>query len=114
MSLFDEQALRALLEQAVERAVRKVLREDSVAAGGGDRWIPTAPLSKQFSVSQSTIRHWIRKGKLRSVRVGRALRVNRGDFERLLSMPHGTDGNDPSPEELADRDEVRERRPKKL
>ena len=112
MSLFDERELRALVEQAAEKALRKVLREEPAAPSVGQRWVPTAQLTRDYSVAQSTIRHWIRQGKVRSIRVGGALRVNLADFERLISTPISDADRHLSPEELADRDEALERRSK--
>lgn len=109
MSLFDERELRALVEQAAEKAVRKVLSEKQAALSVGQRWVPTAQLTRDYSVAQSTIRHWTRQGKVRSIRVGRALRVNLADFERLISAPTSEADGELSPEELADRDEALER-----
>lgn len=114
MSLFDETALRAMVEEATESAVRKVLREGSSHATpvpSVDSWVPTAALARQYSITQATIRQWIRQGRIRSVRVGRALRVNRSDFDSLISPPTGSaPARQLSPEALADRDEVAERR----
>jgi excisionase family DNA binding protein len=73
-------------------------------------WEPTAKLAREFTVAQGTIRGWIRAGKLRSLRVGRSLRVSREDFERLLSKSSRGTTAALSPEELADRDEVSDRR----
>jgi excisionase family DNA binding protein len=112
VSLFDERALRALVEQATEKAVRMVLRENPTTANAGP-WVSTASLAKDYSIAQSTIRQWIRDGKLRARHVGRALRVNLADFERLVSISSVAVVSTPSPEELADLDEIRDRRPKK-
>jgi excisionase family DNA binding protein len=112
VSLFDERALRALVEQATEKAVRMVLRENPTTASSGP-WVTTASLAKDYSIAQSTIRQWIRDGKLRARHVGRALRVNLADFERLVSISSVAVVSTPSPEELADLDEIRDRRSKK-
>jgi excisionase family DNA binding protein len=69
--------------------------------------------AKDYSIAQSTIRQWIRDGKLRARHVGRALRVNLADFERLVSISSVAVVSTPSPEELADLDEIRDRRSKK-
>jgi len=113
VSLFDEQALRAFLEQVVENAVKKALRSVPAAAIGDDQWVRTADLATQYSIAQGTLRRWIRQGRIEAKLIGGSLRVNRASFERLLAMPHGAEGRALSPEELADRDEIRERRSKK-
>ena len=40
-------------------------------------------------VSASTVRHWIRSGKLASVRPGRRRLIERRDFERFLKQRAG-------------------------
>jgi excisionase family DNA binding protein len=112
VTLFDEQALRMLVEQATESAVRKVLRENPTAATAGP-WVTTAWLARENSIAQSTIRQWVRDGKLGWRRVGRSLRVSLADFERLVSASTAVDASTPSPEELADLDDIRDRRSKK-
>jgi excisionase family DNA binding protein len=37
-----------------------------------------------LKLNEQTIRNWIDDGKLPAVRVGRRVRVKRGDFERLV------------------------------
>jgi excisionase family DNA binding protein len=113
LSLFDERELAALMEQAAEKALRKVLREEPATPSVGQRWVSTAQLAREYSLSQSTIRRWIRQGKIRSTRVCGAFRVNLADFEALLSSPSPDASRALSPEELADRDEARERRSSK-
>lgn len=113
MNVFDEQAFGALVERAVEKAVRKVLRTEPAIAEGDASWVPTAQLAKAYTIGQGTIRRWIREGKIDAMQVGRSLRVNRASFERVLAMPRPAVEKTPSPEELADRDQIRERRSKK-
>jgi excisionase family DNA binding protein len=111
VSLIDERELRALVEQAAEKAFRKVLREGPPPPNVSERWVPTAHLARDYSIAQATIRQWIRQGKLRSMRVGRALRVSFADFERLISTPSAEGDRDLSPEELADRDDALDHSP---
>jgi len=113
MNVFDERAFGALVEQAVEKAVRKVLWTAPSIAEGDGRWVRTAELAKAYSIAQSTIRRWIREGKVEGKLVGGSLRVNLASFERSLAMPREAVERPLSPEELADRDEIRERRSKK-
>lgn len=107
MSILDERGLRLLLEEVVEHAFRKALRGHGPLADS-DTWVSTAYLGKKYSIAQSTIRHWIREGKLETKRVGKLLRVSLSSFERFLAT-ESTDGRRAlSPEALADRDEMRE------
>lgn len=109
MSILDEIGLRVLVEEAVEHAVRKVLRSHE-PIGDGDTWVSTAQLGTKYSIAQSTIRRWIREGKLEAKRAGKLVRVSLASFERLVAN-ESIDGRRPlSPEELADRDEMREHR----
>ncbi len=110
MSVVDEDALRSLLEEVVEKTVKKVLRSAPPEVGGGDKWVRTVELARNHSLAQSTIRQWIRAGKVEAKLFGGAMRVSLASFERFISMPHGDTQKALSPEQLADRDEVREHR----
>jgi excisionase family DNA binding protein len=110
VSLLDELALRELIAEATEQAIRKVLRERPAQPDASRQWASTAQLAAQYSMAQSTIRTWVRQGKIRSIRVGGALRVSVEDFERMLSAPPTSLGRKVCPEELADQDAERERR----
>jgi hypothetical protein len=110
VSLFDERALRELVEAAAERAIRKVLRGAPSRTDADGRWVPVAQLAAKYSLAPGTIRRWAREGRVRSIRVGGAQRVSVEDFERVISGSTANETREPSPEELADRDEARERR----
>ena len=109
MSLFDEKGLRSLIEEAVEKGVSRALRTSESITNVGN-WVSTAYLGKRYSVAQSTIRRWIREGKIEAKRAGKVLRVNLESFERFLAGSDAPTESASSPEEIADRDEMRERR----
>ena len=46
-------------------------------------------VSRLARVSVSTVRHWIKTGRLASLRPGRRRLVLRGEFERFLKEPRG-------------------------
>jgi DNA-binding transcriptional MerR regulator len=47
--------------------------------------LPLAAVAKAFSVSPHTVRSWVRKGKLRPVRLCRRLLFHPDDIARLLA-----------------------------
>jgi hypothetical protein len=111
VSLFDETALRELVAEATEAALRKVLRGNSERPEAARRWASTAQLATEYSIAQKTIRQWVRQGRVRGIRVGGVLRASVEDFERMVSPARTTaSGRTQSPEELADIDEDRERK----
>lgn len=102
MSLFDEHALREL----VENATRRVVREELSRAPGRDRYLPVAEAAQIAGVAPDTIRSWIGQGRLRRYNAGREIRVRRSELDALLASPTetaGTAGREPTPEEEADR-----------
>jgi len=76
-------------------------------------WVPTQQIAKEYTIAQGTIRRWIKDGRIEAMHVGGALRVSRASFERLLTPPRSANRQTLTPEELADRDELRQRRSKK-
>ena len=72
---------------------------------GADREV-----ARTHSLAQSTIRQWIRAGKVEAKLFGGAMRVSLASFERFISTPCRDQHKALSPEQLADRDEVREHR----
>ncbi|MBI3203049.1 MAG: helix-turn-helix domain-containing protein [Myxococcales bacterium] len=83
--VLDEGALRAL----VREALRDVLREELPRLLPGSTARPTYLSPKQAAdvaaTSVSTIRSWIRGGRLRPYRAGRLVRVRRDEVEALLA-----------------------------
>jgi excisionase family DNA binding protein len=52
------------------------------------RFMLVHEVAREARVSLSTVRHWLRSGRLRSVRPGRRRMIARSDFERFVaSLP---------------------------
>jgi excisionase family DNA binding protein len=66
--------LEALIERAVERKVRAVLR-DVMPAGQGQH-VTVAEAAARLGVCEKTVYRRIKSGELPHVQLGRALRVN--------------------------------------
>jgi excisionase family DNA binding protein len=49
------------------------------------RFLTLEECAAEARVSPSSVRHWLRMGKLRSVRPGRRRLVERAEFERFLA-----------------------------
>jgi excisionase family DNA binding protein len=98
--MFDVDALRRL----VEDAVRRVVREELAARPTGDVFLSVAKAAEVVEVSSATIRTWIRLGKLTRLHAGRELRVSRAELERLLVTCSNVVVGDDSPEARAARD----------
>jgi excisionase family DNA binding protein len=102
MSLFDEEALRALIADAVRKAIREDGGARVVDGPSSGEYLPVATAARIAAVAPATIRTWIGDGRLGRYRAGRELRVRRAELERLLrTVP--TAANDTTPEDEADR-----------
>jgi excisionase family DNA binding protein len=56
-----------------------------------ERFMLVEEVAREARVSLSTVHHWLRTGRLRSVRPGRRRMIARADFERFVaSLPSGT------------------------
>lgn len=49
-----------------------------------DEFLTVAEIAAILKLHQQTIRNWIDRGELPSVKIGRSVRVKRVDFERFL------------------------------
>jgi excisionase family DNA binding protein len=91
---------------AVDRAVGDALRRELRAAlaerpsSGNDGFMTVAAAAKYAGVHPSTIRAWIKDGRLPRHLAGRHLRIRRDEIDRLLSEDPGVDAR--TPEEIAD------------
>ena len=90
-----------VLQPIVDEVVRRVLAELAKQKPANDvEYLSTTDAAELASVTQATIRRWVKDGKLPAFHAGRHVRVRRTDLERLLSdTPTGTE----SPEELVRR-----------
>ncbi len=48
-------------------------------------WLSTAAVARELGVKAETVRDYVKRGKLRSSRVERAIRVHRDDLRRFLA-----------------------------
>lgn len=53
-------------------------------AAGGQRFMLIAEVAREARVSVSSVRHWLRTGKLTSVRPARRRLIARDEFERFM------------------------------
>jgi excisionase family DNA binding protein len=58
-----------------------------------NRYMLLSEVAAEARVSLSSVRHWLRTGKLPSVRPGRRRLIRRADFEEFLAAGFG-DGNE--------------------
>lgn len=74
----------------------------------GDRFLTVAEVAERLRVHPITVRRHIKAGRLRAVRVGRAVRVRESDLEAYVT-PEGAPSAElpyrwpPTPEEIARR-----------
>ena len=102
MSLFDEHALRELIEDATRRVVREELSREP----GRDRYLPVAEAAEVAGVAPDTIRAWIGQGRLRRYNAGREIRVRRSELDVFLASPAEdakSSGHELTPEQEIDR-----------
>ncbi len=61
-----------------------------------ERFYTVAELAKVARVSPAAVRYWLRTGRLRGVRLGRAWRIRQADAEAFLSgdVPAMGEGHD--------------------
>jgi excisionase family DNA binding protein len=63
-----------------------------------DEYLTVKKIADRLRLNQQTVRNWIVAGSLPAVRVGRRVRVRRGDLERILADgASGADQREPSP-----------------
>ena len=92
-------SLESILEPLIERVVRRVMGEASDETG----YLSTAQAAAFASVSQHTIRRWVRRGELTRHMAGSQLRVRRDELENLLRCEVVPIDSKLSPEERAKR-----------
>ena len=54
-----------------------------------DRYMLLSEVASEARVSLSSVRHWLRTGKLQSVRPGRRRLIRRADFEQFIASDFG-------------------------
>jgi excisionase family DNA binding protein len=84
-----EQTLRALIEEGVQRALRKELRlaieELRSAAPTAKEFLSVQEAAELVDVSQTTVREWMAAG-LRHYQKGRVVRLRRSELLAFLSV----------------------------
>lgn len=103
--ILDEAALRVLIEDVV----RRVVREEMQRQPDRSEYVSVAEAARIADVAPGTIRMWITEGKLSRRHAGRELRILRQELGMLMTSPPSTSA-EPTPEELAERDDLRSRR----
>ncbi len=69
--------------------------EASLAENGPERWMTSAQAAEYSSVSEETIRKWVRSGHVHAGRAGRALRIRASALDAYLERPAGSVGPRP-------------------
>jgi excisionase family DNA binding protein len=88
------------IELALRELVAQLVREELRRQAGSAQYLSTGHAAELADVAPGTIRRWLREGRLRGYRAGRAVRVKRDELEQLLRA-----GNENmTPEQLAARD----------
>jgi excisionase family DNA binding protein len=97
VSVFNEEALRKMIEDVVRSVVREEMKETghSMAA---DPFLPVSEAARLAGVAPGTIRAWIDDGRLGRYHAGRVLRVKRRELEDCLASPPPANDNEMSPE----------------
>jgi len=74
------------LRSLIADIVREVFRDEmhKLAAPKQDEYLSTRTAAELADVADSTIRRWIREGRLPPHRAGRLVRVCRADLERMM------------------------------
>jgi excisionase family DNA binding protein len=98
MSIFDEQALRNMIEDVVRSVVREEMKTAGQSTTGTDMFLSASEAARVAGVAPGTIRAWIDEGKLERYHAGRVLRVKRRELEEFLASPQAANDNEMSPE----------------
>lgn len=92
------------LESDLRELVRGVVREELARLRPSpEEYLSPAVAARIARVAASTIRRWIRQGRITGHKAGRAVRIRRADLESFLRSG-GNAEIDLTPEQLADRD----------
>jgi excisionase family DNA binding protein len=63
----------------------KIQKADGSEPQGEERFMLLIEVARDARASISSVRHWLRTGRLQSVRPGRRRLVRRQDFERFMA-----------------------------
>ena len=83
-----ETTLRVMITDAVRDAVREVLSaEGRKTTSGSAEFLTYADAAGRLSISVSTLKRWVRAGRLRACGSGKVRRVRAADVDALLADP---------------------------
>lgn len=88
------------LKPLVDEVVRRVLAELGKQPANDEAYLSTAKAAELASVTQGTIRRWVKAGKLTRYGKGQRVRVLKSEVEAMM---RATENETLSPEELARR-----------
>jgi excisionase family DNA binding protein len=91
-----EQTLQELVSQQVRAEVRRVVAE----LHRPDEYLSTRSAASLASVTQGTVRRWVKEGRLARHMAGRVVRVSRLELERFL-RDGGAKNDEETPEQNA-------------
>lgn len=97
MTVLDENALRSLIRDEVRAVVREELAKLELGRPVAQEFLSPETAATLTETSASTIRSWLREGRLRTYHAGRLVRVRRDELEALLSSAGSSAGNDTAP-----------------
>lgn len=97
MTVLDENALRSLIRDEVRAVVREELAKLDLGRPVTQEFLSLETAATLTETSVSTIRGWLREGRLRTYHAGRLVRVRRDELEALLSGAGGGASNDSAP-----------------
>lgn len=93
----DEHSLRSLIRDEVRAVVREELAKLELGRPTTQEYLSPESAATLTETSVSTIRGWLREGRLRTYHAGRLVRVRRDELEALLSSTRSAAGNDIAP-----------------
>ena len=93
--IFDELALRCLIEDVVRNVLREQPRRGSMAS---DEYVSVAEAARRVDVTPATIREWIGQEKLARYHAGRELRVKVAELNAMLARSSGKEARSPEDE----------------
>jgi excisionase family DNA binding protein len=93
--------VREELQPALDLLRRIAERLAHAEQGGGGEFLSVPEAAQVARVGESTIRVWIRVGRLRAGRAGRLVRIKRADLAELIAAAHSEPEAIDSPEDQA-------------
>ena len=82
------------LEETIRTAVADAVREALEDIQRPDAWFTVANAAKHLACSTTTIRKWLKQGRLPHAKIDDVLRIRRSDLERLLEPTEELDDDE--------------------